>query len=323
MRAFAFNRQAGKDDAVPLDPQARKLLDAVKGLPPVETLTPQEARARFVEAFKVRGEPEPVWKVEDRRIPGPGGEIPLRMYWPREGDRLPALVFFHGGGGVVGGLETHESVHRFFANAAGCVVAAVDYRLAPEHKYPAGLEDCFAATRWVVENAAAIGVDPSRVAVGGDSAGGNFATSVCMLARDKGAPKLVFQLMFYPMTDYYLPERPSFREFGSEYFLTESSIEWFMHHYLPDDFSWDDPRLFPLRSRDLSGLPPALIMTAEYDPLRDEGEEYARRLEEAGVPVRLRRIEGMMHGFSVMAKRLDKGRQALADAASCLKAAFG
>jgi acetyl esterase len=223
---------------------------------------------------------------------------------------------------VVGSLETHDAICRNLSNNADCIVVSVDYRLAPEHKYPAGLSDCFTATMWVCENAASFNGDPDRIAVGGDSAGGSFAAGVCLLARDRGGPKLVYQLMFYPMTDYYLPGTPSYEENGTGYFLTKAAIEWFMEHYLPDGFDRADPYLFPLQSKDLSNLPPALIMTAEYDPLRDEGEMYATRLQEAGVPVHMQRIDGMMHGFTVMARRLDKARHALKEAASLLNTAF-
>ncbi len=307
---------------MPLDPQARALMDATEGLPPIETLSVQEVRARFLQAFGRRGEPESVLRVENRSIPGPDTEIPLRIYTPRNEPPLPILVFFHGGGGVVGNLETHDAVCRTLAKGAQCMVVSVDYRLAPEHKYPAGLNDCFSATRWVYENALSFDGDPKRIAVGGDSAGGSLAAAVALLARDRGGPELVYQLMFYPMTDYYLPGTPSYEENGSGYFLTTTAVKWFLDHYLPKEFDRDDPYLFPLRCRDLSGLPPALVMTAEYDPLRDEGERYAMRLREAGVWVHLQRIDGMMHGFTVLAGRLDKGKHALKDAAAHLRAAF-
>lgn len=307
---------------MPLDPQAQKLLDATVGLPPIEALPVQKVRIRFLEAFRTRGALELMHDVQDRSIPGNDGEIRIRIYTPRGGEILPALVFFHGGGGVVGSLETHDALCRSLANNAECKVVSVDYRLAPEHKYPAALYDCFAATQWACQNAASFDGDPDRVAVGGDSVGGSLAAGVALMARDRGGPKLAYQLMFYPMVDYYIPGAPSYEVNGSGYFLTKSAIRWFLNHYLPEDFDRDDPYLFPLRSRDLRGLPPATIMTAEFDPLRDEGEMYAMRMREAGIPVHLRRIDGMMHGFTVMAKRLDKAREALKEAAFHLKAAF-
>jgi acetyl esterase len=232
------------------------------------------------------------------------------------------LVYFHGGGGVVGNLETHDGLCRTLANQSGAMVVSVAYRLAPEHKYPAALNDCFAATRWVFDHAASIQGDPRRIAIGGDSAGGSLAAGVALMARDLGDPKPVFQLLFYPMTDYCDPGTESYKENGKGYLLTISDIRWFLHHYLPDDFQRDDAYLFPLQSRDLTDLPPALIMTAEYDPLRDEGEAFAKRLQESGVPVTYTCVNGMMHGFTVMSGRLKRGKSAIEEAALHLKAVF-
>lgn len=307
---------------MPLDPQAKTLLDAIRSLPPVATLSVQQARDRFRSAFSTKREPEPMTKVEDRTISGPDSEIPLRIYTPNKEKKLPVLLFFHGGGGVVGCIDTHDAVCRTLGNSACCIVESVEYRLAPEHKYPAGLQDCYAAAKWVSQNAALINADPARIAVGGDSAGGSLAAGVALLARDRGGPKLVYQLMFYPMTDYYVPDTASYQQDETECFLDSAAIEWFMNHYLPNSFDRDDPYLFPLRSKDLSRLPSALIMTAEYDLLRDQGEMCAMRLEEAGVSVHLQRVEGMTHGFTVMAGRLDKGKNALIQAEVQLKEAF-
>lgn len=303
-----------------LDPQAQRLLDVAKGLAPVETLSVQEARARFIEAFRSRGEPERVWKVQDRVIQALDGEISIRVYTPRDGGPHPVLAYFHGGGGVVGSLDTHDALCRMLANAADCIVAAVDYRLAPEHKYPAGLNDCFAATRWLVDHAATFHGDPSRVAVGGDSAGASLAAGVALMARERGGPDIVLQLLFYPMMDHLDPPKPSHEEHASGYFLTLSGIKWFLDHYLPPGFDRCDPYLFPLQCEDLRSLPPAFILTAEYDPLRDDGRCFAEQLQQAGVPVYYRCVEGMMHGFTVMHNRLNKARAAIKEAMFHMKA---
>lgn len=307
---------------MPLDPQAKKLLEAGKGLPPLQTLSVKDARARLLEAFRTKGEPEHVHNVENRSIPSQGGEIPIRIYTPKHAGPLPILVFFHGGGGVVNNLETHDSICRNLTNGADCIVISVDYRLAPEHKYPAALDDCYAATKWVAENTSTFNGDPVRIAVGGDSSGAGLAAGVSLLSRDRGGPKLVFQLLIYPVTDYYIPGTRSYEENGVGYSLTRDAMVWFFDNYLPSDFDRNDSYLFPLLTKDLRGLPPALVMTGEYDPLRDEGEKYALRLQEAGVSVGLHRYDGMMHGFVIMAKFLDKGRLALQEAAASLRACF-
>jgi acetyl esterase len=232
------------------------------------------------------------------------------------------LVFFHGGGGVVNCIETHDAICRRLVNGGECIIVSVEYRLGPECKFPAALDDAYYATRWVADNAATINGDPSRIAVGGDSSGAGLAAGVALLARDRGGPELVYQLMMYPVTDYYLPGTPSYEANGKGYSLTKAAMIWFFENYLPKDFDRKNPYLFPLQAKDLSGLPPAHIITAEYDPLRDEGEQYAERLRKAGVPAKLKRYEGMMHGFIIAAKFLDKGKQGLEDAAAGLREAF-
>jgi acetyl esterase len=305
---------------MPLDPQVQKVLDqmATLGLPPLHTVSPQEARTRMA----VPAAPgEPVAHVEDRIVPGPGGELPIRVYTPAGSGPFPALVFFHGGGWVIGSVAGSDATCRSLTNAAGCVVVSVEYRLAPEHKFPAAAEDAYTATRWVVENAAAIDVDPRRVAVGGVSAGGNLAAVVCLMARDRGAPPLVFQLLVVPVTDYSF-DTASYRENADGYQLSRDSMVWFWNHYLRDEADGRNPYASPLRAEDLRGLPPALVLTAEYDPLRDEGQAYAERLRAAGVPVTYHCYEGMVHGFFGMAAMLDKGKAAVAEAAAALRAAF-
>lgn len=309
---------------MPLDLQADAFLQqlAAAGGPPLNALSVTEARQALLTLFAPSGEREPVHKVEDRKIPIPGGPMPVRIYTPSSGGRLPVLVFFHGGGWVLGDLETHDAPCRTLANAAGCMVVAVDYRLAPEHKFPAAAEDCYAATKWVVLNAATLGGDPTRIAVGGDSAGGNLAAAVTLMARDRGAPSFTYQVLVYPVTDYAFTSA-SYRENADGYLLTTDLMQWFWHHYLPTEGDGQNPYASPLRdTREAEKLPPALVITAEFDPLRDEGEAYAARLRKAGVPVVLTRYNGMIHGFFSLGTVLEQGKKALAEAAAGLRAAF-
>jgi len=309
---------------MPLDPQARLILDNLpEDLLDVRRTTPLELRTLYAEQSQLPFPAEPVADVAEREIPGPAGPVPVRIYTPEGEEPRPAVVFFHGGGWVIGNLDTHDGTARKLANAAGAVVVSVDYRLAPEHPYPAAAEDCYAATRWVAEHGAAeLGVAPGRLAVAGDSAGGNLAAVVSLMARDRGGPALAFQLLVYPVTDPDF-ERASYRENAEGYLLTRDVMEWFWDQYVPEAERRHDPYAAPLRAPDLSGLPPALVVTAEYDPLRDEGEAYARRLEEAGVRVRCRRYPGMIHGFLSFADVVDQGKEAVAEAGTALRAAFG
>jgi acetyl esterase len=274
-----------------------------------------------MEAMRPPGPVAEVARLEERRIAGPAGEIGMRLYAPDAPGPLPALVFFHGGGFVIGSLDSHDGVCRELANAARCAVVSVDYRLAPEHKFPAAPEDCFAATRWVAANARALGLDPARLAVGGDSAGGCLAAVAAQLCRERGGPALRFQLLVYPVTDCRF-DTPSYRENAEGYLLTRSLMQWFWNHYLQDPAEGESPLASPLRAEKLDGLPPALVLTAEYDPLRDEGEAYARRLERAGVPTTLTRYDGMFHGFFGMGAAIDRSRDAIAEAARHLRKAF-
>lgn len=308
---------------MPLDPQARGLLDqlAALGGPPLNTVTPAEARQMMLALAEMGGAPEPVSLVEDRQVPGPAGRIPIRIYTPSGDGPFPLLVYFHGGGWVIGNIETHDAVSRSLTNAAGCVTVSVDYRLAPEHKFPAAADDCYAATQWAAANAAALNANAQRIAVGGDSAGGNLAAVAALMARDRGGPSLVHQMLIYPVTDY-LPATASARENAEGYFLTSADMVWFWNHYVKDERDADNPYASPLRASSLSNLPSALVITAEFDPLRDEGEMYAARLKEAGVDVILIRYEGMIHGFFSMAGVLEQGRKALDLAAAELRSAF-
>jgi acetyl esterase len=309
---------------MPLTPESQALLDqlASSGVPPLHTLSVDAARQLMVDLFVTKGEREAVGKVEDRPVPGPAGPIPVRLYTPSGSGPFPVLVFFHGGGWVIGDRETHDATCRALTNAAGCIVASVDYRLAPEHRFPAAVEDAYAATRWVADHARELGGDPTRLAVGGDSAGGNLAATVSLAARDRGGPPLVFQLLVYPVTDHAY-DTPSYKENADGYFLTRDAMVWFWNHYLAREEDGRNPLASPLRASDLRRLPPAFVMTAEYDPLRDEGEIYATRLREAGVPVALTRYEGTIHGFFIMGNALSVARQGLQDAAAALRDAFG
>jgi acetyl esterase len=307
---------------MPLDPQAKAFLDQLTaaGAPPLNGLPVAEARQALRTLFST-GTPEPIHRVEDRQVPGPAGRIPVRMYIPEGKGPLPVLVYFHGGGWVLGDLESHDNTCRGLANAAQCLVIAVDYRLAPEHKFPAAPEDCYAVTKWVVLNAASFGGDATRIAVGGDSAGGNLAAAVALMAADRGAPTLVYQLLIYPVTNYAF-DTPSYRENADAYLLTKDSMQWFWGHYLANDSDGQNAYASPMRARDCRRVPPALVMTAEFDPLRDEGEAYAARLREAGVPVEVKRYNGMIHGFFSLGHVMDQGKKAVADAAAGLRAAF-
>jgi acetyl esterase len=231
------------------------------------------------------------------------------------------VVYYHGGGWVLGDLETHDATCRRLANASDCIVVAVDYRLAPEHKFPAAVEDCYAAALWAAENAASLGVDAARVAVAGDSAGGNLAAVVSLLAKQRGGPPLAHQALIYPVTDFDF-QRPSYQENAEGYLLTRQAMEWFWRQYLNDDAEGADPLASPLRAPDLRGLPPATVITAEYDPLRDEGEVYAERLAQAGVPTTCVRYLGQIHGFISLEHLLPAGRQALLALGATLRAAL-
>jgi acetyl esterase len=305
---------------MPLDPQARKLIDATLALnlPPTEQMTPDQARQGLRVRTAALGPVEDVARVEDHPVPVDGGHITVRCYTPRGTGPLPALVYFHGGGWVIGDLETHDGLCRSLANAAGCLVASVDYRLAPEHRYPVAAEDAFAATRWVATHARRLGADGHRLAVGGDSAGGNLAAVVTLMAREREGPALRFQLLIYPVTEHGF-DTPSYREYSEGYLLTRGDMRWFWNHYLRRAEDGREPYASPLLASSLADLPPALVMTAEYDVLRDEGEADAARLREAGVSVTVTRHPGMIHGFLRMLNHVDRARIARDEAAAMLR----
>lgn len=281
--------------------------------PSFETFPPIEARQIIrQEAASFAGPQVPVRSVQDRTIPGPGGEIGLRLYDDRQ-DRsgwTAGIVFFHGGGWVVGDLETHDPFCRFLARGTGYPVIAVDYRLAPEHPFPAAVDDAAAAFAWTAANAGDLGLDPSRLAVAGDSAGGTLATVVCQSAADEGGPVPALQVLIYPVTDLSL-KHDSYPLFAEGYFLTEAQMDWYRDHYTGGQHL-TDPRVSPLLAEDLSGLPPAYVTTAGFDVLRDEGEAYARRLQSAGVDTTLRRHPGLVHSW-INAVGLGRGPRSAAD----------
>lgn len=296
---------------------------------PVAEGTPAEFREQVRGGSLALAPPaEPMHDVRDLRIPGPGGELPLRIYTPRAlaaGETLPLVVHYHGAGWVGGDLDTHDAIARYYAKHADAVVIAVDYRLAPEHRFPAAVDDAFAAAEWAAAHGRELGGDPARLAVTGDSAGGTLATVVCALARDRGGPAIRFQALVYPAIDLRGDARYESREaFGSgDYFIGTADINWFRQQYLPDpDVNARDPRVSPMVAADLSRLPPALMITAGFDPLRDEGKAYADRLSQAGVPVEYRCFDDTVHAFASFSAMIPAGLEALALVASRLRRAL-
>ncbi|KLN53460.1 alpha/beta hydrolase [Variovorax paradoxus] len=300
-----------------LHPQARALLDFIeaRGIPPTHTLSPAEARAFYRERrAATQPEPPPVAEVRDLKAEGPHGTIPMRLYRPLGTSAhaaLPVLVYFHGGGWVIGDLDTHDVLCRSFANGAGCAVASIDYRMGPEHRFPAAVDDVLAATRWVRREADSLGLDAGRLAVGGDSAGGNLAAVAAIAARDAGDLPIAFQLLIYPATDMRRGH-PSHQANGQGYLLTRDTMTYFHDHYIDDAGNDLDWRASPLLHADLSGLPPALVLTAGYDPLRDEGMAYAEALTAAGNRAAYVCFERQIHGFITMGKVLDEADTAVA-----------
>jgi acetyl esterase len=284
------------------------------------TLVGDPVEVRALLASFPRPEGEPVGSVEDRTIDVGGASIPVRIYkLANASGTLPVLVWYHGGGWVIGNLDGADFACRMLTNASGAAVVSVDYRLAPEHRFPAAADDCFAATKWVVEHASELGVDGSRLAVGGDSAGGNLAAVVCQMAKKAGGPAIRLQVLIYPVTDYSFATT-SYTENADGYLLTRESMEWFWGHYLGDD-DGSHPKASPLREADLAGLPPAVVVTAEFDPLRDEGEAYAKRLREAGVKVEAKRYDGQIHGFFAN-PLIDDGKEAAVKAGHAVRDSF-
>ena len=310
-----------------LHPQTQAVLDSLAAmkLTPPDQLPVEQARAQFMQSrARFLAAPQPVGSIIDRSVPGPSGAIPLRIYRPDGSPPnalLPALVFMHGGGWVFGNLDSHDPMCRELCNLSGCALVSVDYRLAPEHKFPAAFDDTLAAIRYLASEGARLGIDGMRLAAGGDSAGGNLAAAAAIAFRDQGGPRLALQLLIYPVTDMTM-DTPSYAAFADGYMLTAQRMRYFRDCYLSAPSEAADWRVSPLRAGDLSRLPPALIITASHDPLVDEGRRYSERLTAAGVPATYTCYEGMVHGFMTMAGAIDDGRIAVRQAAAALKAAL-
>jgi acetyl esterase len=291
-----------------LHPQIENVLEAMKkaGLRPIEAMTPAEARAQMEETARSRkAEPLPVARIEERMIAGPAGPIRLRLYWPEASGSIPAIAYYHGGGHVIGSLDTHDPIARNLCAGAAALVVSVDYRMGPEDKFPAAVEDCFAALRWLHGNAASLGADPGRLGVHGDSAGANLAAVMALMARDPGNPPLRLQSLVYPVADYTLSS-PSYATFAEGYgLLTRAAMVWFQQHYLRSLEDAEDWRASPIKAANLAGLAPAIVVTAECDVLHDDGERYAAALRHAGVAVEYREYPGMIHGFFGMDPAVD------------------
>jgi acetyl esterase len=306
-----------------LHPQVETFLAELKSArpKPTELCTPEEIRARVCAGHCASGEPEPVGRSDDRQIPGIDSEIPIRIYHPIEKQSRGALVFYHGGGWVAGDLDTHDTVCRAICNEAGALVVAVDYRRAPEHTYPAAADDAYAALVWLRSAADEYDIDPNRIAVGGDSAGGNLATVVGLMARDRNEPLPCFQVLVYPVTDYRF-DGDSYCQYAEGYGLTAAGMQAMWKHYLGSESRAVEPYVSPLCAETLSGLPPALVMTAKYDVLFDEGERYAERLIEDGVATECICHDDMIHGFLARLHTFDAARIAVRQIAASLRRAF-
>lgn len=306
---------------MPLGQQEKAFIDQIaeaggRGFNEMEV---SEAREAALQLFKVEN-PENVASVQDRKIKTLNGDVPIRIYTPAGDGPHPILVFFHGGGWVIGDLDTHDATCRVLTNAVNCITISVDYRLAPEHKFPAAPEDCYEATKWAMLNAASLGGDPAHIAVGGDSAGGNLAAAVALMAGDRGAPSLCYQLLLYPVTNHSF-DTVSCKENGEGYLLTKDSMVWFWDHYLENDEAGKSPYASPLQAKYINSPPPGIVITAEFDPLRDEGETYAKRLQDAGAAIKASRYDGTIHGFFSFF-HLDAHKKAMAEIVTELGAAF-
>lgn len=323
-----------RPDAAGLHPQVRAMRERLRrdNVPHLTTLTIEQARAADLAAVVAgAGNAEPVGEVTEVTIPGPAVSGPavsrpalglrLRVYRPAGTGPWPVLVYFFGGGWSLGTLDTCDGICRMLTNAARCVTVSVGYRLAPEHKFPAAVQDCYTGTAWAASHARELGGDPARLAVGGDSSGGNLAAAVSLMARERRWPSIAHQLLVYPNTDYQACT-PSMRDISDEYFFNPASVRWYWGLYLATPADGASPLASPLRAADLTGLPAATVITAEYDPLRDEGEAYAEKLTKAGVPAEVIRYDGMIHGFFTMVGVLDTARIAVLDAAQRLRQAF-
>lgn len=309
---------------MPLDPTIQMLVDQMRQADrrPMSEGSVEAAREAYLMLSAISGAPADLASITDIEVPGPSGSIPVRVYTPEaEEGPLPLVVYLHGGGFTIGSIETHDLPCQQLSDRSGCIVASVDYRLAPEHPFPAAIDDSWAATAWLAAHAGELGADPKALAVAGDSAGGNLAAVVTHLAADAGSPHIAFQLLIYPAVDARM-SYPSIKENGDIPFLSEDSMQWFWTNYSGGQDIALDPKASPLERTDLSGLPPAMVITAEFDALRDEGEAYAERLAAAGVQTDQRRYGGMPHAFFQMGGLVEPARLAMADAAEALRRAL-
>nr|AMK51986.1 alpha/beta hydrolase fold carboxyl esterase [uncultured bacterium] len=309
-----------------LNSQAEELLKraAESGTPGLGEGTPEEGRAIFATTTQLLGLPAPdVKDTKEIQISGPNGPIRTLVITPDgvETNNLPLFIYYHGGGWVIGSPETHYEECCYYANEAQCIVLVPDYRLAPEYPFPAAPEDCYAVLQWAADNAESLGADKSRIAVGGDSAGGNLSAVVAQMTQQRNGPELALQLLIYPATRMGA-DTQSYKDFEDGYFLTAKAMNWFFGHYLKKAEDWDNLLASPLLNDDLAGLAPAYVVTAGFDPLRDEGRAYADKLKAAGVPVEYVCYEGQIHGFASMAGALDEARSFLDEAAKVLRKAF-
>jgi acetyl esterase len=308
-----------------LHPQIIRAIEATQraGMKPIEALTPDAARQQMEETAKSRkAEPLPVARIEERTMAGPGGPIGVRLYWPEAAGTLPAIAYYHGGGHVIGSLDTHDLIARNLCHGAEAVVVSVDYRMGPEHKFPAAVDDSFAALEWLHANAASLGADPDRLGVHGDSAGANLAAVVALMARDASGPKLRLQSLVYPVADYTL-SAPSYETYAEGYgLLTRGAMQWFQLHYLRSPADAEDWRASPIRAASHAGVAPAIIVTAECDVLHDDGVAYAEALRRAGVAVEYREYAGMIHAFFGMVPIVDDAMNAQRAVWAAFKRAF-
>ncbi|MBK3493839.1 alpha/beta hydrolase [Viridibacillus sp. YIM B01967] len=306
-----------------LTPKVKLLLEQLEksGTPEIHELSPVEARSYFT-IEDLAGKRVELESVINQTLHTNVGEVPVRIYTPiKSSEALPVFVYYHGGGWVIGNLDTADIPCRQIAAESKSVVVSVDYRLAPESKFPAAIDDSYAVIEWLIDNAEKLNIDATRIAVGGDSAGGNIAAVVSLKARNHGVNSIIQQVLLYPVTDYNL-NTDSYLDFAEGYFLTKETMQWFWNHYLRDESDGENPDVSPLKATDLTNLPPALIITAEYDPLRDEGEAYAKKLQEANIPVQLKRYDGVIHGFFSMAGLLEEGADAIKLVSTTLSKAF-
>ncbi len=306
---------------MPVDAEVAAILKQMEeaGAPPLSETSPDMARGAFAGLVALQGTPEEVEKVSDHQVGGPAGSISVRVYHPAGAPAsAPALYYIHGGGWVIMDIDSHDPICRAFANGIGGPVVAVHYRRAPEDHFPAAVEDCYAVLQWIANEADTLGIDATRLAVGGDSAGGNLTAAMTLLTRERGGPAIAAQVLHCPVTNHGF-DTASYGQNGEGYFLTKELMEWFWGHYLADAADGANPLASPLREENLAGLPPALVQTAEFDPLRDEGAEYAQRLEAAGVKTVHTMIPGVVHDPWLMMGAVPKGRASLDEASSFLK----